>query len=84
VVLLDEPTSALDPISTAKIESSILELKERYTFIVAPHSIQQAGRIADHVAFFLQGELVEYQPASEIFTRPRDKRTEDYLQGRFG
>lgn len=84
VVLLDEPTSALDPISTAKIESSILELKESYTFIVAPHSIQQAGRIADHVAFFLQGELVEYQPASEIFTRPRDKRTEDYLQGRFG
>ena len=84
VVLLDEPTSALDPVSTAKIESSIMELKERYTFVIAPHSIQQAGRIADEVAFFLQGELVEFAPGEQIFTRPKDKRTEDYIQGRYG
>jgi phosphate transport system ATP-binding protein len=84
VVLLDEPTSALDPISTAKIESSIAELKEQYTFVMAPHSIQQAARVADNTAFFLQGELVEYSEGPDIFTRPKDKRTEDYIQGRFG
>lgn len=84
VVLLDEPTSALDPVSTAKIESSIMELKERYTFVIAPHSIQQAARIADEVAFFLQGELVEFAAGEDIFTRPKDRRTEDYIQGRYG
>lgn len=84
VILLDEPTSALDPISTAKIESSLLELKQKYTIVIAPHNIQQAGRIADDIAFFLQGEVVEFAPGGKIFTNPRDKRTLDYIQGRFG
>ncbi|MCC6148201.1 MAG: phosphate ABC transporter ATP-binding protein [Anaerolineaceae bacterium] len=84
IILLDEPTSALDPISTAKIETSLLELKENYTIVIAPHSIQQAARIADDVAFFLQGEVVEFAPGEKIFTRPEDKRTQDYVQGRFG
>lgn len=84
ILLLDEPTSGLDPISTGKVEESLLELKQRYTIIIVPHSVQQAARIADQAAFFLTGELVEYQPARELFTAPRDKRTEDYITGRFG
>ena len=84
VLLLDEPTSGLDPISTRKVEDSLFELKQQYTIIIVPHSIQQAARVADHAAFFLMGDLVEYAPGTELFTRPRDKRTEDYVTGRFG
>jgi len=84
VLLLDEPTSGLDPISTKKVEESLFELKEQYTVIIVPHSVQQAARVADHAAFFLMGELVEYRSGNEIFTTPRDKRTEDYVTGRFG
>lgn len=84
IILLDEPTSALDPISTAKIESSLLNLKSEYTIIIAPHNIQQAARIADDVAFFLQGEVIEFAPSEKLFTTPQDKRTLDYIQGRFG
>jgi len=84
VLLLDEPTSGLDPISTGKVEDSLFELKQRYTIIIVPHSIQQAARVADFAAFFLMGELVEYRPGREIFTAPRDRRTEDYITGRFG
>lgn len=84
VILLDEPTSGLDPISTAKIEDSLQELKERYTIILAPHSVQQASRTADFAAFFLQGELIETAWEKELFTRPKDKRTQDYVEGRFG
>lgn len=84
VLLLDEPTSGLDPISTRKVEESLSALKEHYSIIIVPHSIQQAARIADRAAFFLMGKLVEYAPRDELFTRPRDKRTEDYVTGRFG
>ena len=84
VVLLDEPTSGLDPISTGKVEAALQELKRDYTVVLVPHSVQQAGRTADFAAFFLQGELVEYGPGKEMFTHPRDKRTEDYVTGRFG
>ncbi len=84
ILLLDEPTSGLDPISTRKVEESLFDLKEHYTIIIVPHSIQQAARVADHAAFFLMGELIEYRPGTEIFTRPSDKRTEDYVTGRFG
>jgi len=84
VLLLDEPTSGLDPISTGKVEESLYELKQHYTIIIVPHSVQQAARVADHAAFFLMGELVEYQPGRRLFTTPRDKRTEDYITGRFG
>jgi phosphate transport system ATP-binding protein len=84
VLLLDEPTSGLDPISTGKVEDSLEHLKENYTIIIVPHSIQQAARLADHAAFFLRGELVEYRIGTEIFTTPKDKRTEDYITGRFG
>ncbi len=84
VLLLDEPTSGLDPISTRKVEESLHELKKDYTIIIVPHSIQQAARVADQAAFFLMGELVEYRPGTEIFTTPRNKRTEDYITGRFG
>ena len=84
VLLLDEPTSGLDPISTRKVEDSLFALKQHYTIIIVPHSIQQAGRIADQAAFFLMGELVEYALGTELFTQPRDKRTEDYVTGRFG
>lgn len=84
VILLDEPTSGLDPISTNKVESSLQELKNGYTIILVPHSVQQAGRVADQAAFFLQGELIEYAPAHQLFTNPKDTRTEDYLVGRFG
>jgi phosphate transport system ATP-binding protein len=84
VLLLDEPTSGLDPISTAKVEDSLFELKQRYTIVIVPHSIQQAARVADFSAFFLMGELVEFRRGREMFVSPRDKRTEDYVTGRFG
>lgn len=84
VILLDEPTSGLDPISTGKVEASLQELKKDYTIMLVPHSIQQAARTADYAAFFLQGELVEYAEGKEIFTHPKNKRTEDYVEGRFG
>ncbi len=84
VLLMDEPTSALDPISTSKIEELAMELKERYTIIIVTHNMQQAARISDQSAFFLLGELVEYGETDHIFAQPRDKRTEDYITGRFG
>ncbi|HEC61365.1 MAG TPA: phosphate ABC transporter ATP-binding protein [bacterium] len=84
VILLDEPTSGLDPISTGKVEASLQELKQQYTIVLVPHSIQQAARIADHAAFFLQGKMIEYSPGKTIFTNPKDKRTEDYVEGRYG
>ena len=84
VLLLDEPTSGLDPISTGKVEAALQELKKDYTIILVPHSVQQAARTADYAAFFLQGELVEWAPGKELFTKPRVKRTEDYIEGRFG
>ena len=84
VVLLDEPTSGLDPISTAKVEESLQAIKHDYTIVIVPHSVQQGARIADHAAFFLQGELVEYGTRPEIFVTPKNKRTEDYVTGRFG
>jgi phosphate transport system ATP-binding protein len=84
IILLDEPTSGLDPISTGKVEAALQELKKDYTIILVPHSVQQAGRAADYAAFFLQGELVEYGDGSELFTNPKEQRTEDYVTGRFG
>jgi phosphate transport system ATP-binding protein len=84
VLLLDEPTSGLDPISTGKVEESLLELKRYYTIVIVPHSVQQASRIADHAAFFLMGELIENRPGRELFVAPHDRRTEDYITGRFG
>ncbi len=84
VLLLDEPTSGLDPISTGKVEESLYELKQNYTIIIVPHSVQQAARVADCAAFFLMGELVEYRSGTEIFTTPGDQRTDDYITGRFG
>lgn len=84
VILLDEPTSALDPVSTSRIELLLVELSERYTIILAPHNVQQAARMADYAAFFLQGELVEFAEGKTLFVNPKDKRTEDYVQGRFG
>jgi len=84
VILLDEPTSGLDPISTGKVEAALQELKKNYTVILVPHSIQQAARTADYAAFFLQGELVEYGQGKSLFTAPKEKRTEDYVTGRFG
>jgi len=84
IILLDEPTSALDPLATAKIEELLRELKEKFTIVIAPHNTQQSARISDMAAFFLQGELLEYAPAETIFTVPKDKRTQDYITGRFG
>jgi phosphate transport system ATP-binding protein len=84
VLLLDEPTSGLDPISTAKVEGTLEELRKHYTIVIVPHSIQQAARIADFAAFFLMGELVEHGTGGEIFTNPQEARTEDYITGRFG
>jgi len=84
VIMLDEPTSALDPISTAKIESTMRELANSLTIIWAPHNTQQAARMADKAAFFLQGELIETGPAEQLFVVPKDKRTQDYVNGRFG
>ena len=84
VILMDEPTSALDPISTSKIEDLAMELKKDYTIVMVTHNMQQATRISDYTAFFLVGEMVEYAPTEELFSRPVDKRTEDYITGRFG
>ncbi len=84
IVLLDEPTSGLDPISTGKVEATLQELKKEYTVILVPHSVQQAARTADQAAFFLQGELIEYAEGKKMFTSPKQKKTEDYIMGRFG
>ena len=84
VILMDEPTSALDPIATSKIEDLIEELKKDYTIVIVTHSMQQASRVSDRTAFFLMGEVVEYDKTSTIFQQPKDKRTEDYITGRFG
>lgn len=84
VILMDEPTSALDPISTSKIEDLAIELKKKYTIIIVTHNMQQAARISDKTAFFLMGEMVEYDNTEKLFSMPEDKRTEDYITGRFG
>ena len=84
VLLMDEPTSALDPISTSRIEDLAMELKEKYTIVIVTHNMQQAVRISDQTAFFLLGDLVEYGNTEEMFSQPKDKRTEDYITGRFG
>lgn len=84
VLLMDEPTSALDPISTSKIEDLAMELKNEYTIIMVTHNMQQAARISDKTAFFLLGEVVEYDETEKLFSTPQDKRTEDYITGRFG
>ena len=84
ILLMDEPTSALDPISTTKIEDLMAELKKKYTVVIVTHNMQQAARISDRTAFFLLGELVEYDATQTMFSLPRDKRTEDYITGRFG
>ena len=84
VLLMDEPTSALDPISTSRIEELVMELKEKYTIVMVTHNMQQAVRVSDNTAFFLLGELVEFGKTDDIFSQPKDKRTEDYITGRFG
>jgi phosphate transport system ATP-binding protein len=84
VILMDEPASALDPIATAKIEDLISEIKKEYTVVIVTHSMQQAARVSDLTAFFLLGDLIEVGDTAQVFTRPRDKRTEDYITGRFG
>ena len=84
VILLDQPCSGLDPISTAKIEDSLISLKEKFTIVIAPHNVQQAGRVSDRVAFFLSGSVVEEGSITTIFTSPKDQRTADYVTGRFG
>ena len=84
IILMDEPTSALDPISTAKIEELIYELKEKYTIVIVTHNMQQAGRISDYTAFFYMGELIEYDKSRKLFTNPEKQQTENYITGRFG
>jgi phosphate transport system ATP-binding protein len=84
IILFDEPCSALDPVSTARIEELLTELKQEYTIVIVTHNMQQAARVSDCTAFFLMGELIEYGKTSQIFERPKDKRTEDYITGRFG
>ena len=84
ILLMDEPTSALDPMATARIEELVRELKKRYTVVIVTHNMQQAARISDRTAFFLMGDLVEYDATPKMFTSPEDKRTEDYITGRFG
>ena len=84
VILMDEPTSALDPISTLKVEELITKLKKDYTIVIVTHNMQQAARISDKTAFFLNGEVVEYDDTDNIFSTPKDQRTEDYVTGRFG
>ena len=84
VLLMDEPTSALDPISTSKIEDLAVELKKDYTIVMVTHNMQQAARISDRTAFFLMGEVIEYNDTEKLFSVPEDKRTEDYITGRFG
>jgi phosphate transport system ATP-binding protein len=84
VMLMDEPASALDPISTSKIEDLIFQLKEQYTIVIVTHNMQQAARVAEYTGFFLMGKLIEFDRTEKIFTNPSDKRTEDYITGRFG
>ena len=84
ILLMDEPTSALDPISTSRIEELVMELKEKYTIVMVTHNMQQAVRVSDHTAFFLLGELVEFGKTDDIFSQPKDQRTEDYITGRYG
>ena len=84
VILLDNPTSGLDPLSTATVEESLYELKQRYTIVMVPHSVQQAARVADRAAFMLDGQIVEVGSANRLFVNPQNKRTEDYITGRFG
>ena len=84
ILLMDEPTSALDPISTSRIEELVMELKEKYTIVTVTHNMQQAVRVSDYTAFFLLGELVEFGKTDDLFSQPQDKRTEDYITGRFG
>lgn len=84
IILMDEPASALDPISTAKIEELIEELKEKYTIVIVTHNMQQAARVSDRTAFFYMGELIEYDKTSDLFTNPKNKQTENYITGRFG
>ena len=84
LIVLDEPTSALDPISTSKIEELAMQLKEQYTIVIVTHNMQQAVRISDRTAFFLLGELIECDDTQQLFSQPQDKRTEDYITGRFG
>lgn len=84
VILLDEPASALDPMATAKLEELLEKLKNRYTIVIVTHNIQQAARVSDYVAFLMRGEFIEYGPTEQVFTKPKDKRTEDYLTGKFG
>jgi len=84
VILMDEPTSALDPIATAKIEELINILKKQYTVVIVTHSMQQAARISDRTAFFLMGEVIEFDTTSNIFAKPKNQKTEDYITGRFG
>jgi len=84
IILMDEPASALDPISTAHIEELIQQIKEKYTIVIVTHNMQQAARVSDYTGFFLLGELIEFNKTSDIFTNPKDKRTEDYITGRFG
>ncbi|MDX1603573.1 MAG: phosphate ABC transporter ATP-binding protein PstB [Salinimicrobium sediminis] len=84
IILMDEPTSALDPISTAKIEELIYELKQKYTIVIVTHNMQQAGRISDYTAFFYMGELIEYDKSKKLFTNPEKQQTENYITGRFG
>ena len=84
VILMDEPTSALGPISTSRIEDLAIDLKDKYTIVIVTHNMQQASRISDNTAFFLLGELIEYNNTERLFSIPADKRTEDYITGRFG
>jgi phosphate transport system ATP-binding protein len=84
VILMDEPCSALDPLSTLRIEDLMRELKTKYTIVIVTHNMQQAARVSEWAGFFLLGELVEYDKTSELFSRPKNKRTEDYITGRFG
>ncbi|MBE5765685.1 MAG: phosphate ABC transporter ATP-binding protein [Clostridiales bacterium] len=84
ILLMDEPTSALDPISTSKIEELVVEFKEKYTIVMVTHNMQQAVRVSDYTAFFLHGELIEFDKTDSIFSQPKDQRTEDYITGRFG
>lgn len=84
VLLMDEPTSALDPVSTGKVEELVKNLKKRYMVVIVTHNMQQAARVSDHTAFFLEGEVVEFGPTGSIFSHPQDRRTEDYIAGRFG
>ncbi|MCD6079988.1 MAG: ATP-binding cassette domain-containing protein, partial [Candidatus Omnitrophica bacterium] len=84
VILFDEPCSGLDPVSTAKVEETMLKLKNKYTVVLVTNNTKQAARVSDRTAFFLMGELIEISSTSEIFTNPRDKRTEDYISGKFG